>query len=40
MDIEKKLFELPLCDVKKFEIEDILTTSGEGEGDNWETPDL
>lgn len=36
MEMEKKPFEVPTCNVEELMVEDIITTSP----DNWETPDL
>lgn len=33
-----KTFEIPSIEIEKFEIADVITTSGGP--DNWETPDL
>lgn len=32
-----KIFEIPSIEIEKFEIADVIATSGP---DNWETPDL
>lgn len=36
----KKLFEEPICEIVKFSVEDILTSSVEAEEDDWGLVDL
>lgn len=35
-----KKFEMPVIEIEKFDVADIITTSQDPDPDNWETPDL
>jgi hypothetical protein len=35
-----KKFEIPEVEIEKLEVEDVLTTSNDDAGDNWELPEV
>lgn len=37
---QKKAFTEPECEIQKFAVEDIMTTSSTVEGEDWELPEF